>query len=139
MGRESAIDRMSGPEREKELLRTFAIPSKRHRYIELLGSRKVREKVRLSLDHFGDLDPGRCNKVPPQDQTPARIATLLRALGAPATCYILSSNSNLDGREMELAAALEEIVGYGSGSFVCCIPGRLAYFEGEAQGARYLW
>lgn len=129
---------MTGPEREKELLRTFAVASKRDRYVELLGTRKGRAKVRLSLDHFGDLELQRCAKVPAGHQTSAGITALLRTLGAPPTCYVLSSNSDLDGREMQLGNALEAIVGQGSGSFVCCVPGQLAYFEGESPGERYL-
>ena len=129
---------MSGPEREKELLRTFTMPSKRNRYFELLESRKGREKVRLSLDHFVDLDPEHCQKVPAPDQTPARIDALLRAHRAPAKCYVMSSNADLDGRELDLHEALGEIVGSGFGSFICCIPGRLAYFEGEEPGERYV-
>jgi len=129
---------MTGPEREKELLRTFAVASKRDRYIELLGTLKGRAKVRLGLDHFGDLDLQRCAKVAAADQTPAGVAALLRTLGAPPTCYVLSSNSAFDGREMQLGDALEAIVGQGSGSFVCCVPGRLAYFEGESPGERYI-
>lgn len=110
---------MTGPERETELMRTSAVASKRDRYVELLGTRKGREKVRLSLDHFGDLSPERCARIGAGDQTPATIASLLRGLGAPATCYILSSNEGLDGREMLLGDALEAIVGTGSGSFAC--------------------
>lgn len=129
---------MTGPERDKELLRTFPVASRRGRYAALLGTHKGREKVRLGLDHFHDLDPKRCARIAAGDQTPARITALLCALGAPRTCYVLSSNSSLDGCEMEVGDALEAIVGRGNGSFVCCIPGRLAYFEGESQGERYL-
>ena len=129
---------MTGPEREKELLRTFAVKSKRDRYVVLLGTRKGREKVRLGLDHFGDLDLERCAKIPVRDQTPDRIAARLRALGAVRTCHVMSSNSDIDLRDANLADALESIVGYGSGSFVCCVPGRLAYFEGESPGERYI-
>lgn len=129
---------MTGPDREKELLRTFAVASKRDRYVELLATRKGREKVRRGLDHFGDLDLNRCARIAACDQTPAKIGSLLRALSAPKACYVLSSNSDLDGREMDLGDALEAIVGQGSGAFVCCIPGRLAYFECESQGERYL-
>lgn len=129
---------MTGPEREKELLRAFAVASKRDRYVELLATRKGREKVRLGLDHFSDLDPKRCTIVAAGDQTPARIATLLRTHNAPTTCYVMSSDTDLEGRVFDLHEALIEIVGSGFGSFICCIPGRLAYFEGEEPGERYV-
>jgi hypothetical protein len=129
---------MTGRERETALLQTFVAAAKRDRFVEMLGTRKGREKLRRGLDHFTDLDPTRCTRIAGGDQTSTWIRARLRALGAPATCYILSSNSDLDGLEMELVDALDAIIGLGSGSFVCCIPGKLAYFEGESQGERYL-
>ncbi len=32
---------------------------------------------------------------------------------------------------MELLSALEQVVGYGGGAVISCIPGRLGYFEDE--------
>ena len=46
----------------------------------------------------------------------------------------MSTKADLDGRELDLREVLVEIVGSGSGSFICCIAGRLAYFEGEEPG-----
>jgi len=39
---------------------------------------------------------------------------------------------------MRLEATLDETVGYVDGTIISCIPGRLAYFEGEENGARYI-
>jgi hypothetical protein len=50
----------------------------------------------------------------------------------------MSADSNLDGRQMELAAAIDEVVGGGQGTFVSCVPGKLAYFEGEDMHAHYI-
>jgi hypothetical protein len=33
---------------------------------------------------------------------------------------------------------MSDVVGSSSGTFVSCIPGRLAYFEGEDPGARFI-
>jgi hypothetical protein len=38
---------------------------------------------------------------------------------------------------MELLAALKQIVGYGMGTVISCLPGRLGYFEGELK-ERYI-
>lgn len=40
--------------------------------------------------------------------------------------------------ELNLNEALDGMIGKGCGSFVCCIPGELAYFEGESKCERYL-
>ncbi len=55
----------------------------------------------------------------------------LREKGAPLTCYVLSKNSKIDGLRLPLCEALIETVGYGFGTFLSCIPGRLAYYEGQ--------
>lgn len=39
---------------------------------------------------------------------------------------------------MPLDEALRAVVGRGMGAFVSCVPGRLAYFESEEPGSRYL-
>jgi hypothetical protein len=37
---------------------------------------------------------------------------------------------------MDLGAALEETIGYQMGTFISCIPGKLAYFDDESS--RYI-
>jgi hypothetical protein len=46
----------------------------------------------------------------------------------------MSENSELDGREVELEAALKETVGAQMGTLISCVPGRLGYFEAVLQG-----
>ena len=53
--------------------------------------------------------------------------------GAPETCYALSEDSDLDGKELPLVDALSEIVGACMGTFLSRIPGKLGYFEDEGQ------
>jgi hypothetical protein len=86
---------------EKLLFLAFVLPQKRQRYDELLDSKRGREKIRLSLDHFKDLDPRVRRKVKSSEQNPAGIFRILTGLGAPSRCYVISSNSDLDGREMD--------------------------------------
>jgi hypothetical protein len=125
-------------DREIKLFRAFTNPAKGERFETLLCSEKGRAKVRGSLDHFGDLDLRYCQKIAGADQRQFRILAMLRSLGAPSDCYVISSNNEVDGKELPLDDALRLVVGSGSGSFICCIPGTLAYFEGESAGERYL-
>ncbi len=127
---------LTAAERESLLFATFVTATKRDRYQELLKSKRGRAKVVSELDHFGDLDLNRCEK--PRDQSPANIAATLRALGSPTTCYLISMLAEVDGRDMKLDEALAIVVGRGMGTFICCAPGNLAYFEGEAPGDRYI-
>jgi hypothetical protein len=122
---------------EEELVKAFILPERRERYLSLLTSRKGRKKFleRLSHNVSTELDSRFAHHI---DGTAKAIEEKLKKKGATDTCYVLSEDSNLDGREMPLADALEETVGYGSGTFLSCIPGKLAYFEGEDRGERYL-
>jgi len=117
---------------------SFVAPEKRHRYTELLSTARGQKKLRLGLDHFKDLDSRFWNRVPSAQQHAAEILRVLKVLGAPEMCYVMSSNSELDGREMNLSDALSAIVGRGLGSVVSCVPGVLGYFESEEAGERYI-
>ena len=117
-------------------IEAFVVKGRRERCLTLLASERGRAKLRKTLAHFQHLDPRYARRLSPAEQN--RIGDVLRGAGAPATCYVLSEETDLDGQVMELDEALEGIVGRGMGTFISCIPGRLAYFEGEEPGERYL-
>lgn len=39
---------------------------------------------------------------------------------------------------MDLSDALIQVIGRGQGTFISCIPGELAYFEGEEPRERHI-
>ncbi len=123
---------------EKALFETFIVANKKGRYVELVGTKRGREKIRLGLDHFVDLDPRFCQRMKPGEQFLPDILQALKRLGAPPVCYLMSSCDELDGREIDLAEALRSVIGRGIGTFVSCMPGRLAYFESEERNERYI-
>jgi hypothetical protein len=51
---------------------------------------------------------------------------------------VLSDHPELHSTEVDLDDALTRIVGFGYGTLISCLPGRLAYFEGEEMRERYL-
>jgi len=71
----------AGMHSEKALFQAFAVPAKRRRYIDLLDTIRGREKIRLALDHFKDLDPRFCRRVKPAEQNPTDILRILNGLG----------------------------------------------------------
>ncbi len=66
------------------------------------------------------------------------VLTELRQRGAPEACYVISTRSDLDGRTMPLAEALGEVHAMQMGTLISCIPGQLAYYEGEDPHERYV-
>lgn len=116
---------------EVETIRAFVFKQKRDRYVEKISSPKKRTEFIQNLCHFADFDPRFIVKIAPPSQHPPNIESILRAKGAPETCLAISEQSSLDSKYLRLDAALKEVVGGQMGTILCCIPGRLAYFENE--------
>jgi hypothetical protein len=123
---------------EEELIRAFIVETKRQRYLDFVSKPKTRKKFLLELAHFKSLDPRYLVTIPPSKQHPKDIAEILTQKGAPPVCWVTSEDRRLDGKEMALSEALCAVVGRQMGTFLSCMPGRLAYFEGEDMGARWI-
>jgi hypothetical protein len=120
-------------EHEESLVRAFILPQRRERYLEMIAKPKRRQVFAESLAHFKHLDMRFAVRIPPNQQHANDIAKILKSKGAPATCCAFSEWSEIDGRVISLDEALKTIVGGGMGTFLSCIPGRLAYFEDEDE------
>jgi len=124
---------------EEAFVESFVQSAKRERVRVGLANPKKRRRFVNEFAHRGTyILASECfRSIKPNQQHPDSIYSILRGLGAPDTCYLISEDSNIDGREMELLAALKQIVGYGMGTVISCVPGRLGYFEGELR-ERYI-
>jgi hypothetical protein len=124
---------------EEGFVRAFIVPDKQERYLALLSSRKRRHGFLDRLNHNTDYDAQFASHVPSSEQSASAIERLLRLRGAPDICHTISSHAGWDDRDLPLREALDLIVGFGMGSVLSCIPGRLAYYEAEDLGARYIF
>ena len=116
---------------EEDLIKAFFVPTKRERYLEMIANPRKRKKFLLELSHFKALDPRYCFAVPKVEHTAEQIAAFLTRNGATPSCWVTSEDSDLDGKELPLLEALKKVVGYQMGTFLSCVPGKLAYFEDE--------
>jgi hypothetical protein len=121
---------------EEALIRAFILPTRRERYVECLAKPKKRARFRAELAHFKALNPQFIVDIPASQRRCSSILKLLTTKGAGAKCWVISENAEMDGQELDLEMALKETVGYGMGTLISCIPGKLAYFEDE--GGRYI-
>ena len=119
---------------EEAVVRAFIAPHYRARWLEALASAKRRRLFLDRLNHCRDLD-GRYAKPLP---TGSDVVGLLRSLGAPKDCYLLSDVANIDGRELPLAEAVRGTELGGFGTIVSCVPGCLAYYSDESGTRRRL-
>src|SRR5579862_3712649 len=116
---------------EEELVKAFILPVRQERYLEFLRSARKRAKFIAQLAHFKHLNPKFVVSIPGNQQNPASLLKLLVGKGAGPNCWVMSEDSALDGQEMDLETALKETIGRQMGTFLSCVPGRLAYFEDE--------
>jgi hypothetical protein len=118
---------------EEAFIRAFVLPDRQQRWSELLLNERRRSSFTHRLADPIDIDTRWAVPIPPSEQTSDRIAVLLRSRGAPAQCHLISEYPTLDGTDVQLSDALDTIVGSGVGSVVSCLPGALAYYEGELR------
>ncbi len=121
---------------EEEVIRAFILPNQRDRYLEFLTTPKKRTKFIGQLAHFKHLNPKFAFSVPSGEASASALLKLLKAKGAGPKCWIASENRELDAQEMDLETALKATIGYGMGTIISCIAGKLAYFEDEDE--RYI-
>jgi hypothetical protein len=108
--------------------RAFIRPEKRDRLAMLLAGKRRADGVH-ELAHPDLIDMRYA--IASKETDPQRLLAHLKKLGAPADCYLISAVDSLDGQTMNLAAALDAVIGIGVGTLVSCVPGKLALYEGE--------
>jgi hypothetical protein len=121
---------------EAALISTFVNGAKRKHLIEILANPKRRHRATVTLSHFSDFDPSLVRRLGGDAQTPAEIEGALRSLGAGEHCHVISANRAIDGKHLPLKSALEKVVGQRMGTLLSCVPGELAYYEGEDPADR---
>lgn len=138
-----SVDESPAVEHEQALIKAFVLRPKQERFLSLVASSKGREKFTAELGHFRWFDPVFAAAVPwkvdpklslwnRHKQGLDSIAQLLRSKGAGKTCWMISHRTSIDRQEMALEQALED-VGSGMGTILSCVPGKLAYFDGEEE------
>ena len=123
---------------EQAFVESFVRRPRRERALLFLADPKKRRKFAQEFAHHGTylLEPSALRSLEPGQQNPKSIYSILRKLGAPDSCHLISEAS-FDDTDMELLSALENAVGYGMGTVISCVPGRLGYSEAELR-ERYI-
>src|SRR4051812_38143379 len=127
---------ISGLEAEEMTLRSFVVAHRRDRLASVVRTKKRYHELTSWLAHGHPWDARWVTRVPVADQRPEAVERILRSHGAPDECHVLGGDSGTDGKEFPLRDALDRIVGSSAGALVICIPGRLAYHEGEERHDR---
>lgn len=120
------------------LVQAFFTASKRDRYLHLISSERGYERFIRDLAHVRGLRSDATRPIASALQSPEGILAELTRLGAPADCMAFSEAPELDRQTMGLRDALTRVVGSGSATLISCVPGVLAYYEGESAGERWI-
>ncbi len=127
---------------EECIVKSYFIKNRQDRILHELNSEKRNRAIwRLSHNYLDYLKQNCLIEISRPNSDYLEIARILKNHGAGDLCYVLSINTEIDGKHLNLLEALEKAVGFGLPSIVSCIPGKLAYFEAEQEyGAppRYL-
>jgi hypothetical protein len=129
---------LSVSDEEAETIRAFIEEPVRRRMLTLLGSSRRRRDLVAMLDHLDSFDQRWTVPLKPSEQTPEQIGAELVSRGTGQECSVMSSASRLDGRRVLLGEALDAVVGFGHGSLLICVRGRLAFYEGEEPRRRMI-
>ena len=123
---------------EEKFIQSFILKEKQDRLMSFAKNIKNRKKFSSSLVHSKNINGKYIQHIPSENQTASRIEMLLKQMGAPDICYVISEHTRMDKMQSDLSSILSQVVGSGMSSVICCIPGKLAYYEGEERGERYL-
>lgn len=135
---------LQSADHEQGVIRAFVQQDKQERFLGFLANPKNRKKFTESLAHFRWFDQRFAApiqwKVDPKLKLWDRhvqgiesIYRLLKSKGAGPTCWAISEDTEIDGRQLDLRAALEHVNGRQIGTILSCVPGKLAYFESEDE------
>jgi hypothetical protein len=113
---------------EEKTVSVFIAEEKRHRFHYFMDNPKVRTRELGCLNHIAPLEYGRITWLSRKED----VYDLLRREGSPDNVYIISCDSDIDGKTLPLTEALELVARSGWGTIISCIPGKLAYYYDES-------
>jgi hypothetical protein len=121
-----------------EMLLPFLREDRRSRWRELFPRPKGRKKLLATLWNGDDLNRDLLIKVDPSERSVKQLSVRLRSLGAPPLCHLISARPNLDGKDLDLISALGLVLDLAPGTIICCVPGKLAYYENDDRNGNYI-
>lgn len=125
-------------EEEFQFIQGLLDPKKKERYESLYNSIKSRKKFVHALAHNNVFNVRYIHKLKSSEDSVENTLKALTSKGASNIGYVISEDSQLDRKVMPIEDALIKIRWSMRASVVCCIPGKLLYYEDEPPSQRYL-
>ena len=119
-------------EHDQGVIKAFVLQKKQERFLTFLSKSKTRKKLTQELADFRCFDPRFATPIPWKGVPGIEnVHSLLKAKGAGRTCWAISEDSTLDGKEVDLESVLEKVIDNQMGTILSCFPGKLALFASE--------
>ena len=119
---------------EEAFTKAFIRSEKRARFIQGLSNPKHRKETLEQMTEHLHYMPGLAVEVSPTQDFPDELEKLLKAKGAGALCHVTVDGLKIDGRDLPLREALNQICLHEGGAILSCIPGGLAYYKPGSPG-----
>ena len=120
---------------EAKVIENYIVKSKRERYLNFIKKPKTRKKLTDELAHFSSqLDNFEEIKTNEWEV----INEKLKRIKSTQDCYVISENSEIDGKRMKINNALTETIGMGMGTLIVFGNADLVFYEGEGPSDRWL-
>jgi len=113
---------------EIAFIKSFVDKDKQERLLILV--QKNRNKFRSLIPHKIEINKKYASFLDKQEDKEF-IYQSLKKYGAPDICHVICENSKYDNIEMNLREGLHELFTVDFGYIISCIPGKLAYYQGE--------
>lgn len=121
---------------EKKVIERFVVKTKRERYLTFIESEKTRSKFITALAHFRDLQQERFSKINGDEKKV--IKDRIKELSNIKDCYLISENSELDRKRLDIDTALNLTIGYGMGTLIVFGDAEMVFYEAEGPSNRWI-
>ena len=115
----------------------FVRKSKRERLKMFAGKTKTRDKMIRAFNSPGIFEPELMTEITGPDRTVEGLLKIYRNHGMCDVVYVISENSDWDGREMATKDILDESMAMCRDVIGYCMISKTAFFEWHHSGASY--
>ena len=123
-------------ELEQKLISKFITKAKQKRYLTFISNKKTHHKFTEELFHFSHFNWNLFREIPGSESERAVVATKVNK-NKTSTCYIISVDSEFDGKFVSVEEAVENVIGK-EGTIIIFDDAEVIYYEGESPCCRYI-
>ncbi|MFI5140838.1 MAG: hypothetical protein ACHQII_00655, partial [Bacteroidia bacterium] len=121
---------------ETKVIERFVIKAKRDRYLTFIKSEKNRSKFIKDFSHMNFLQDELFDKVEGNEYE--FIKDRLKVLGKIKDCYVISENSLIDKKRLDIDTALTQTIGADQGTLLVFGDAEILYSEAEGFNNRLI-